>query len=376
MGDERGNQDTSSKIRTRPTMKGEVSVPNEADAFRVLFETMIYGAVFQDAKGKIILANSAAERILGLTRDQMMGRESVDPRWNATRINGSDYPGTEHPAMIALKTGKAVNNQIMGVFNPFRGERRWIVVNAIPLYREGERRPFQVYTTFSDETQRINAEENLRLYNHMLQHDLRNDLQIMMSHIDAVEVLGLDTDDIISDLLKSLRATCTRMTNLVGAMNIESEISETKLIDMLRRIADSSEEIHKGLKVIVKGDSDTESISIPSHRLLANVFHNLMRNAAQYCGKNPVVILQVAEKDDRVLIRVSDNGPGIPKSIRSSLFMRGVSTNGGGLGLFLTREILRACGGDIRLEVSGIGEGAVFMIDLPVDRKVTAEKGE
>ena len=83
-----------------------------------------------------------------------------------------------------------------------------------------------------------------------------------------------------------------------------------------------------------------------------------------------------AEKDDRVLIRVSDNGPGIPESIRSSLFMRGVSTNGGGLGLFLTREILRACDGDIRLEVSGIGEGAVFMIELPVDREATTKKGE
>jgi signal transduction histidine kinase len=93
-----------------------------------------------------------------------------------------------------------------------------------------------------------------------------------------------------------------------------------------------------------------------------------MRNTAQYCGETPVVVIQVAEKDDRVFIRVSDNGPGIPESIRSSLFQRGTSTNGGGLGLYLTREILRACKGDIQLEESRKNEGAVFMIELPLDK--------
>jgi PAS domain-containing protein len=60
---------------------------------RTLFQTMAQGVVFQDADGKIVSANPAAERILGLSLDQLQGRTSVDPRWRAIHEDGSDFPG-------------------------------------------------------------------------------------------------------------------------------------------------------------------------------------------------------------------------------------------------------------------------------------------
>ena len=83
----------------------EANLKNE-EKYRILFETMTQGVVYQAADGKIISVNPAAERILGLTQDQMMGLTSTDPRWKAIRENGEDFPGEEHPAMVALKTGK------------------------------------------------------------------------------------------------------------------------------------------------------------------------------------------------------------------------------------------------------------------------------
>ena len=71
---------------------------------RTLFETMTQGVVHQDAQGHIVSANPAAERILGLSRDQILGRASRDPRWRAVREDGSDFPGDLHPAMVALRT--------------------------------------------------------------------------------------------------------------------------------------------------------------------------------------------------------------------------------------------------------------------------------
>ncbi len=44
----------------------------------------------------------------------MMGRTSVDPEWKSIREDGSDYPGNEHPSMMALQTGKPVTGAIMG----------------------------------------------------------------------------------------------------------------------------------------------------------------------------------------------------------------------------------------------------------------------
>ncbi|MBE3064182.1 MAG: response regulator, partial [Spirochaetes bacterium] len=85
---------------------------------RRLFETMAQGVVYQRVDGAIISANPAAERILGLSLDQVLGKTSMDPGWRAVREDGSELPGQDHPAMVALRTGKPVDRFVMGVFNP------------------------------------------------------------------------------------------------------------------------------------------------------------------------------------------------------------------------------------------------------------------
>jgi len=132
------------------------------EKYRTLFETDVQGVVYQNARGEITSANPSAERILGLTLEQMQGRTSIDPRWKSIREDGSIFPGEEHPSMVALRTGREVRDIVMGVFNPKEGSHTWIVVNAIPQFRSGEAKPHQVYTTFDDLTERKLAEEARR----------------------------------------------------------------------------------------------------------------------------------------------------------------------------------------------------------------------
>jgi GAF domain-containing protein len=70
----------------------EVLRQNE-EKFRALFDTLIQGVVFQDADGRIISANAAAERILGVTLEQMRELTSSALRWQAIREDGSTLPG-------------------------------------------------------------------------------------------------------------------------------------------------------------------------------------------------------------------------------------------------------------------------------------------
>jgi two-component system cell cycle sensor histidine kinase/response regulator CckA len=130
--------------------------------FRILFETMAQGVVFQTLDGRITFVNHAAERILGYSRDELLGRTSMDPGWRAIREDGTECPAYEHPSMVSLLKGKPVREVTMGIFNPKEEAIRWILVSAIPVFKEGETTPYEVYTTFTDITEMWRAQDALR----------------------------------------------------------------------------------------------------------------------------------------------------------------------------------------------------------------------
>ncbi len=132
------------------------------EKYRTLHETMAQGVIYQDSEGRIVSANPAAEKMLGLALDQLQGRTSLDPRWRTIREDGAEFPGEDHPAMATLRTGKPVTNAVMGVFNPVRNETVWLNIDAIPQFRPGEDKPYQVYAMFEDITERRRAEEEER----------------------------------------------------------------------------------------------------------------------------------------------------------------------------------------------------------------------
>ena len=141
----------------------EEALHKSEEKYRTLFNTMTQGVVYQDASGKIISANPAAERILGVSTDQMMGLTSMDPRWKAIKEDGSDFPGDMHPIPVALRTGKEVNDVIHGIFHPGKNDYAWIKINAVPLFRNGKNKPYQAYATIEDITEQKKSEQNYRM---------------------------------------------------------------------------------------------------------------------------------------------------------------------------------------------------------------------
>lgn len=136
---------------------------------RHLFESMNTGVVYHQADGSIYLANPAAAAILGLSVDQLLGRDSMDPRWHAIRSDGSPFPGEEHPAMQALKTGRSVHNVEMGIYHPEKDAYVWILTSAEPQFHSGEDTPYEVFTTFSDITGQRQMNEELQRRGQMQQ---------------------------------------------------------------------------------------------------------------------------------------------------------------------------------------------------------------
>ncbi len=128
---------------------------------RSIFTVMAEGVVLQAADGTITDCNLYAEKLLGLTRDEIKGLTSVDPRWRAVNPDGSPFPGEDHPAMVSLRTGRACHDVLLGIQLP-DGSRRWLNINSEPMVRKGETQPYAVVSSFSDITERMQSEVALR----------------------------------------------------------------------------------------------------------------------------------------------------------------------------------------------------------------------
>lgn len=136
----------------------EAELKDRERLFRNVTESLREGVVVHDQTGAIIMANEAAQEILGLNEDQLRGRTSMDPNWRVVGPDLEPLPGSEHAAMRTLRTGKAVSDERMGVYRA-DGGLRWLAVNSVPVMAE-DGSPWLVVASFVDNTNLI-AQQDL-----------------------------------------------------------------------------------------------------------------------------------------------------------------------------------------------------------------------
>jgi PAS domain S-box-containing protein len=130
------------------------------------------GVLVLDADGRISACNAAAERILGLSVEEIRERTPLDPRWHVIHEDGAPFTAETRPGPVVLRTGQPCSDVVMGVYKP-NGELIWIAANSQPLFRTHELTPYEVVTSFSDITGRKRAEEELHLANARLELAVR-----------------------------------------------------------------------------------------------------------------------------------------------------------------------------------------------------------
>ena len=160
-GENRRKRRSATGARSGTRRGAEDALGASEERYGSVVAALAEGIVFMDADGGLQASNVSAERILGLTAEQIAGRTTFDPRWQAIHENGSPFPGDTHPIAMTLRTGQPYANVIMGVHKP-SGELTWISINSQPLFRRGVRKPYAAVASFFDITERKRAEDALR----------------------------------------------------------------------------------------------------------------------------------------------------------------------------------------------------------------------
>src|ERR1019366_2538881 len=128
-------------------------------ASRVFLDSINDGLIVQDLEGRIVDANVAASSLLGLRRDQLLGRTSLDPRGNSVKEDGTLFPGEEHPSSITLRTHEPCMGVVMGISTAERA-LKWMSIDTYPLVIDDQL--VGVSSLFADVSPTIQSRRELR----------------------------------------------------------------------------------------------------------------------------------------------------------------------------------------------------------------------
>jgi len=380
----------------------EDALKDSEDRQRSIVTAMVEGVVLQDANGKVVQCNRAAERILGLSRDQMEGRTSMDPRWRSVHEDGSPFPGEDHPAMMSLRTGAAVTGVIMGVHRP-DGTLTWISINAEPLRHSETDPPHAVVATFADITKPRALQAQMALASRLaamgtlvtgVAHEINNPLAAEMADQGmALELVGevrarLDGSDPLDrkfeakllgnvvEALEDAQGSGQRIARIVKDLTTfgrpGSKRERVQMIDIvngaLRWLPNTV-----GRTVTIQVENGGAPDVVAASGQIEQVLVNLLTNAARATpeGKRDTVIVRIGPGDSGMArLEVIDHGTGMGPGILGRVFEPFFTTHragvgsGMGLGLAISYAIVTAHGGTITA-TSEVGRGSRFIVELP-----------
>ncbi|MFB6196161.1 MAG: PAS domain-containing protein [Haloplanus sp.] len=320
----------------------------------------------------VIYANAAFERITGYPVDEVVGR-------NCRFLQGED---TDQETVDRMRRAIDDGEPVTVTVRNYRrnGELFWNEVTIAPIYdADGDLIHFVGFQR--DVTDRKRAEQaleterdRLALLNQIVRHDIRNDMSVVLGWGDR---LAADIDPELEDALERIMAAATHakeLTESVGDLAkilgaSDPDLEPIRLDDIIRgeveRVRSTFD--YRSQSIVVRGDDDLPEVTVLATPLLSSVFGNLLDNAVFHNDKADVEIdVTVEKRPESVVVRVADNGPGIPDERKRTVFgqgEKGLESPGSGLGLYLVDNLVDTYGGNVWIEDDD-PTGAVFCVEL------------
>lgn len=352
------------------------------EMFKRILNAATDGIVAIDKERKYFYANEAAERILGVPRDEILNRTFDQADWKLSTINGDRLPPNETPFFKVMEAREGIYG-IKLIVERGDGEKVITLNNSAPLYdRDGN---FEgIVVIFTDITEQHEIQEKINVVNHTVAHDLRGPLTTISGYADIIRqgIIGsLSRDDLlkyIAEVVNAADKMNKMIEELVDNSRIESGLfilykKPVNLYVFINEIVERTHKIISTAKLTIKIPDNLPIVMVDPDRL-ERIFQNLLSNAIKFSPLGSNIIIAANRVGEDIRISVTDKGKGIsaqdcPHIFKRYFQVKGTQESRGvGLGLYISRLLVEAHGGHIWV-VSKIGEGSSFEFTLPVAKQ-------
>ncbi|GAB0057505.1 Sensor histidine kinase RcsC [Candidatus Magnetaquicoccaceae bacterium FCR-1] len=383
------------------------ALPAGVETFLQLTAHLADGLYILDQQGRIVLFNDMAEKLLGWSRDSVMGK---DPHalFHFQNAAGERIPSERCPILQHVQRGEIFRAE-EEVFTHRDGHPIPLALTAVPLL-DAHRQIIGSFTLFSDlglkkqwerdiKQARDIAMETSRLKSEFLanmSHEIRTPINGVIGMADLLldSRLNKDQKELATTLKESAQALLTVISDILDFSSLEAGRMETAAtpfspIKLVEEVAElmASQAQQKSLELLTDISPKLPGVLLGDPARLRQVLLNLIGNALKFTRKGGVVIqARLTDKTKSPLMvrfSVTDTGIGIPKSAWHKLFqpfsqVDGSSTRpfgGMGLGLSISNRLVELMGGEMGM-TSRRGKGSTFWFSVPFPLSARIEESQ
>ncbi|MCA1921148.1 sensor histidine kinase [Buttiauxella noackiae] len=325
-----------------------------------------YNALASDAQSntlfKVVLLSISLVALLGLIVGGLAFRWITRPLRSLSRqVNALETGGmAEMQAMAALPCEKVESN------------------DEISQLRQGV---IMMARRISEQWHRLSQQDQLRReFIANISHDLRTPLTSLHGYLESLSVMSATLSEAekkryLEIALAQSQKVRTLAQSLFELARLEYGVVKPQkehfcLSELLQDVFQKFELMTQTRQLQLVADIQPGLPLIDADLgMIERVLTNLLDNAIRHTPEQGTVAVRLWKEDEKVMVQISDNGPGIPQELKEGLFVRPSIVNQshirvGGLGLMIVRQMLQLHGSDIAL-VEGPETGACFRFGLP-----------
>jgi PAS domain S-box-containing protein len=365
------------------------------ERFRIAVEAAPAAMLMVDQRGTIVLANALTERLLGYSRDEIVGRSVEDllpPRFRSSHVedrarfqaDARQRPmGVGRDLYAVRKDGLEVPVEI-GLSPVETAEGIFVLAAVTDITERKHTEQQRVEVLVREQAARAEVERANRLKDEflaVLSHELRTPLNAVLGYAHLLSAGALPPER-TSHAIEAIQRNAQAQARLVESLLDLSRIIAGKLeldiqhVDLARLLDGALDAVRpdaeaKGITIDVEVPSTVSTLQGDGGRL-QQVFWNLLSNAVKFTPNGGRIGVHVAQQDREVTIAITDSGQGISAAFLPQVFDRFKqaenrrSPTGLGLGLAVVREMVHAHGGRVLAESPGEGLGSTFTVTLPL----------